>query len=259
MSGRDLNRLTSGKTLIAVLMMVIPNLGVSAEIRVGVASNFAGALVELAEDFRSRTGHHVLISAGSTGKLFAQIKNGAPFDVYLAADRERPQRLEEEGEGVAGTRFTYAIGRLVLWSSRPHLVDGEGKVLTTAGFKRLAIANPDTAPYGRAARQVLEALGQWDRLQPRLVRGENIAQTFQFVASGNAELGLVALAQTRSLKNEMGSAWLVPPSLYDPIEQQAVLLRSAREPEAALELFDYLRSSTARQYLEHAGYLTSLE
>lgn len=259
MNGSSSSQLTGGMVLAAVLIMAAPVQAESAEIRVGVASNFAGALADLAEDFQRRTGHRLVISSGSTGKLFAQIKNGAPYDVFLAADGERPQRLEEEGESVAGTRFTYAIGRLVLWSSQRDLVDGEGKVLTTNRFKRLAIANPVTAPYGRAARQALEALGQWERLEPRLVRGENITQTFQFVASGNAELGLVALAQTQSLRDERGSAWLLPASLYDPIEQQAVLLKSAREPGAARELLDYLRSPTVRKYLESSGYETKSE
>lgn len=226
----------------------------SAEIRVSAASNFAAALHAIVEMFRSQTGHVVIVSTGSTGKLYAQITNGAPFDLFFAADIDRPRQLEEQGFAVAGTRFTYAVGKLVLWSSHQGLVDREGQVLKTADFRRLAIANPETAPYGLAARQVLESLGNWSDLQAKLVRGENIAQTYQFVASGNAELGFVALAQLKQFSGAVGSFWEIPQALYQPIEQQVILLKNAREPEAASELLDFLRSDAVREYLQRAGY-----
>jgi molybdate transport system substrate-binding protein len=226
----------------------------AAVIRVGVAANFASTLALLAERFEQRSGHRVVLSSGSTGKLYAQIKHGAPFDLLFAADVERPRRLEEEGDGVSGTRFTYAAGRIVLWSPLPDRVDPAGKVLGEDGFNKLAIANPVTAPYGLAAQQTLQQLGVWQAVQSRIVRGENIAQTFQFVASGNADLGFVALSQVRA-KNELGgSSWEVPTDLYQPIEQQVILLRRAREPEAAEQLLAYLRDTEVREILKRFGY-----
>lgn len=242
--------------VVAVLCSANP--AAAAKIRVGVAANFAGTLKLLAKGFERHSEHRVVISSGSTGKLYAQIKNGAPFDIFFAADVERPRRLEQEGEGVPGTRFTYAIGRIVLWSRRPDQVDAAGKILATDGFNKLAIANPATAPYGLAARQTLEQLGLWKALQARLVRGENIAQTFQFVASGNADLGFVALTQLRTKSGLGGSSWAVPTDLYEPIAQQAILLRRAREPAAANELLAYLRKAEAREILTQVGYGTSI-
>ncbi len=226
----------------------------AATIRVGVASNFAAAMAVLAERFQHHSGHRTVVSAGSTGKLYAQIKHGAPLDLLLAADAERPLRLEREGDGVAGTRFTYATGRIVLWSPQHDRVDAAGDVLTTRGFGKLAIANPATAPYGLAARQTMQRLGVWSRLQPHLVRGENITQTYQFVASGNADLGFVALSQVRAKGIPGDSSWLVPEDLYQPIEQQVVLLHNAREPEAARALLAYLRGPEARGILRKLGY-----
>lgn len=226
----------------------------AAEIRVGVAANFTSTLSALAQGFERRTGHHVILSSGSTGKLYAQIKQGAPFDLFFAADEARPRRLEREGDGVVGTRFTYATGRIVLWSPDPGRVDGTAKVLSMGTFTRLAIANPATAPYGAAAQQALEKLGLWKALQSRLVRGENIAQTFQFVASGNAELGFVALSQLRSKKGMGGSLWEVPETDYQPIAQQVILLRHARAPQAARQLLEYLHSPEALKVLQRFGY-----
>lgn len=226
----------------------------AATVRIGVASNFAAVLEVLKEDFQNRTGHRLVLSAGSTGKLFTQVKNGAPLDLILAADVERPRRLEDEGDAVPGSRFTYAAGRIVLWSSRPGVVDSEGNVLRKGRFRRLAIANPVTAPYGLAAQQVLQKLGVWQALQPRLVRGENITQTFQFVASGNAEMGFVALAQLRARGELGGSAWEVPETHHRPIEQQAVMLRRAQDPDAAKAFLGYLRENSARKILQRFGY-----
>ncbi|MDD3449969.1 MAG: molybdate ABC transporter substrate-binding protein [Gammaproteobacteria bacterium] len=225
----------------------------AGEVSVAVAANFKATLEEVGAAFTRATGHQVLASSGSTGKLYTQITQGAPFAVLLAADSARPERLEREGHAVAGSRFTYAVGRLVLWSPDPDRVDAEGAVLRDPGLQRLAIANPRSAPYGAAAQEVLEGLGLWDALQPRLVRGENIGQTFQFVASGNAPLGFVALAQVRA-GGQPGSQWLVPQALHAPIEQQAVLLGSGANNPAARAFLDYLRGPEAVAIIERYGY-----
>jgi len=189
---------------------------------------------------------------GSTGKLYAQIVNGAPFDVFLAADVERPARLEADGRAVPGCRFTYALGRLALWSRDATRVDDAGEVLRSAEFNRLAIANPRLAPYGRAAREALLALGLWEALQPRLVLGENIAQTHVFVYTGNADLGFVAWSQILA-GGAGGSHWLVPAALHEPVEQQAVALRDNGPVRAFV---DFLRSPDARQIIREFGYDT---
>jgi molybdate transport system substrate-binding protein len=222
------------------------------EIRVAVASNFAGAAREIASRFEQESGHRVVIASGATGKHFAQITHGAPFEVFLAADAQRPELLESSGIALPGSRFTYAVGELVLWSPRPGYVDPDGRVLETGDFRHLAIANPKLAPYGRAAREVLMAAGLWEALQPRLVRGENIAQAFQFVGSGNAQLGFVARAQVqRPGRATGGSWWKVPQSLYAPIVQQAVLLV---DDATARAFADFLRSAEARQIIRDFGY-----
>jgi len=220
------------------------------EVHVAVATNFAKTARALADAFSAETGHRVVLSAGSTGKLYAQIIHGAPFEVFLAADAERPQRLEAEGRAVAGSRFPYARGRLVLWSPDAGRIAGEDALLGD-DFRFLAIANPDLAPYGAAARDLLEQLGLWDGLQRRLVRGEDIGHAFQFVATGNAELGLVALSQ---VSGRGGSQWIVPPDRYAPIEQQAVLLEPGRDNGAARAFLDFLRSDPARAQIDRAGY-----
>lgn len=225
------------------------------EARLAVAANFAAAAGELAEQFARNTGRRLAVSAGSTGKLYAQIRNGAPFDVFLAADSETPSRMEQEELAVAGSRFTYALGKLVLWSPQKGLVDDKGGVLQKAAFKRLAIANPKLAPYGAAAVESMKRLGVWPVLQHRLVQGENIAQTFQFVASGNAELGFVALSQiVERGKEPAGSYWLVPPSLHAPIRQDAALLLHGARNVAAQEFLAYLRSPGARESIRAYGY-----
>ena len=220
------------------------------ELRIAVASNFSETLRAIALQFEAHSGHEVVLSAGSTGKHYAQIVNGAPFDLFFAADSQRPQRLEKSG--LASHRFTYARGRLVLWSPDEERVDADGKVLERGDFRFIAIANPKLAPYGRAAQQVLEALGLWQRLSRQRVMGENVGQAFQFVKSGNAALGFVAFAQIKQPALPLtGSFWEVPQSLYTPIEQQAVLLKDS---PAARRFFDYMRSETVRRLISEHGY-----
>jgi len=242
-------------TLVACTALTLPAPARAAEVRVAVAANFVGTLDRLGKAFGAESGDTLLVSSGSTGKLYAQIRNGAPYDVLLAADVEHPRRLEQEKLAVAGSRFTYARGQLALWSRDSGRVNTEASVLRTDSFKHLAIANPQTAPYGAAAQQVLAHLGLWETLTPRLVRGEDIGQTFQFVQSGNAELGFVALAQIRQLKPEArGSFWLVPTRLYDPIQQQGVLLTRAKENAAARAFMTFLRSQRGREIIQADGY-----
>lgn len=246
------------RLLAAVLAAICLPLSVpvhAAEVQVAVASNFLAPMQRIAAAFERDTGHRARLAAGATGKFYAQIRNGAPFEVLLAADETTPARLEAEGRAVAGTRFTYAIGRLVLWSPRAEYVDAEGAILRRGGFAHLAVANPRTAPYGAAAAQVLAALGLGDALAARLVTGENIGQTYQFVASGNAELGFVALSQVMADgKLAGGSAWPVPDELYLPIRQDAVLLERGADNPAAAALLDYLRGDAARALIGGYGY-----
>jgi molybdate transport system substrate-binding protein len=226
-----------------------------AEVKVAVAANFAGPMQQIAAAFASDTGHTAVLATGSTGKFYAQIAHGAPFDVLLAADDETPARLENEKLAVAGTRFTYATGELVLWSAREGYVDAAGKVLQTGSFAHLAIANPKTAPYGAAAIETLAKLKLSDRLQRKLVQGENIAQTHQFVATGSAELGFVALSQVaRDGKFKSGSGWIVPAYMHSPIRQDAVLLVKGATNPAARALLAYLRSDKARGIIHSFGY-----
>lgn len=222
------------------------------EIRVAVATNFVAAMSTLVQRFEEQSGNTVLVSSGSTGSHYAQIKNGAPFEAFFAADSERPRMLEAEGVAVAGSRFLYALGRVALWSNRAGYVDEGGEVLGTGDFRRLAIANPELAPYGAAAREVLLARGLWQRLQPRLVMGQDIGQTYAFVETGNAELGFVAWAQLRRPDAKIvGSYWLVPASLHRPIEQEAVLLRDA---PAARALMEFVQGAEAREIIRGYGY-----
>jgi len=224
-------------------------------VRVAVAANFADAATETARAFETRTGHRIVLVPGSTGKLHAQIDLGAPFDVFLAADAASPRRIEADGHAVANSRFTYAVGRLALWSAHRGFVDADGTVLARGDYRHLAIANPESAPYGRAALQVVERLGLTEHVSPRLVRGESVGQAFHFVASGAAELGFVALSQIRKASGaRRGSVWIVPETLHDPIEQQAVLLARARDPRAAAEFLAFLRGAEAREVLERHGY-----
>ena len=222
------------------------------EIRVAVAANFSSTMAALVGQFEAVSAHTVRMSSGSTGAHYAQIRNGAPFDAFFAADATRPELLERQGIAIAGSRFAYATGRIALWSREPGLVDSEGAVLGTGEFRHLAIANPDLAPYGVAARQVLEHRGLWDRLQDRLVRGQDIGQTYSFVFSGNAELGFVAYAQVHRPGQAIeGSYWLVPQAFHAPIEQQAVLLVDV---PAAREFLEFVKSSDARAIIRAYGY-----
>ncbi|WP_455196676.1 molybdate ABC transporter substrate-binding protein [Kaarinaea lacus] len=224
------------------------------EIRIAVAANFTNTMEIIVARFEQQTGHHVILSSGSTGKHYAQIVNGAPFDAFFAADVERPRLLEKEGLIIPGSRFTYSVGRLVLWSPKENYIDANGAVLANDDYQHLAIANPKLAPYGRAAQQVLEKKGLWKQLKTRLVRGENIGQTFQFTASGNAQIGFVALSQVmRWSEKSAGSYWLIDQSLYDKIEQQAVMLK---ETPATRALVQYLQSNEARAIIRQSGYDT---
>jgi molybdate transport system substrate-binding protein len=222
------------------------------EIRVAVATNFSDPMAKLVELFEQTTGHTVLVSRGSTGNHYAQIRNGAPFEAFFAADSERPALLEKQGIAISGSRFLYAVGRLVLWSPRPSFVDADGRVLESGEFRFLAIANPDLAPYGAAAREVLVARDLWSSLQGRVVQGQDIGQAYSFVHTGNAELGFVAYSQIKEPGSEpAGSFWLVPESLHRPIAQEAVLLRDA---PAARELVEFVKSAPAREIIRGYGY-----
>ena len=244
---------TLKKATLAILLALAPLTAQAGETTVAVAANFTAAAKELATLFTEKTGHTTKISFGSTGALYNQIANGAPFEVFLAADSKRPEKAEAEGLAVAGSRFTYATGKIVLYSSDPALVDADGKVLTDPSkFNRLAIANPKTAPYGVAALQALDKLGLSATLADKIVRGDNIAQTHQFVVTGNAELGFVALAQI-ALKAD-GSRWIVDESLYEPIRQQAVLLKTGEANDAAKAFLDFLQSADAKTVIKKYGY-----
>ena len=222
------------------------------EIRVAVASNVAGAAKVLAQRFEAATEHTVVLASGSTGKHYAQIRNGAPFQAFLAADVERPRQLEEKGIAVAGSRFTYARGTLALWSPESGYVDAQGQVLQTGDYRYLALANPRLAPYGQAARQVLEARGLWASTQGRRVMGENIAQTFQFVQTGNARLGFVATSQLKAMDaSNKGSQWRVPESLHEPIEQQAILIEAN---QAARAFLAFVGGENGRAVFREFGY-----
>ena len=230
------------------------------EVQVAVAANFTAPMQKIAAAFEKHTGHKAVLSFGSTGKFYAQIRNGAPFAVLLAADDETPARLVQEGLGVAGSPFTYAIGQLVLWSAQAGGVDAQGAVLSAMASGRLpgklAVADPKLAPYGAAAMLVLGQRGLTDKLRPALVTGENIGQTFQFVKTGNAVLGFVALSQVMvDGKIGSGSAWVVPAALYEPIRQDAVLLKGGEHNAAAKALLQYLRSDAARAVMRGYGYL----
>ena len=227
----------------------------AGEAQLAVAANFVVPLRSLGEGFARHSGHTLRVSSGASGKLYAQIVNGAPFEVFLSADHSTPERLEKEGQAVPGSRMTYATGRLVLWSVRAEIVDAAGEVLNNSTFRHLALANPKTAPYGAAAVEVLKALGRYEQWQGRFVQGENIAQTQQFVASGNAELGFVALSQVwRDGKLVGGSAWMVPAQLHAPIRQDAVLLKRGERNPAAMAFLDYLKSEAGRRIIAAHGY-----
>jgi molybdate transport system substrate-binding protein len=225
------------------------------EVQVAVAANFTAPMQQISARFEKDTGHKAVLAFGATGKFYAQISNGAPFEVFLAADDATPAKLEKEMLAVSGTRYTYAIGKLVLWSAKEGYVDAKGAVLKIGEFKHLALANPKTAPYGAAAALALTKLGLLESIRPKFVQGENIAQTHQFIATGNAELGFVALSQVfKDGKVTSGSAWIVPSNLYKPIRQDAVLLAKGRDKPAAIALVDYLKTDKARAIIKSYGY-----
>lgn len=241
-----------------LMIAVLPMLSFAANaasVQIAVASNFAQTMADIAAAFARETGHQAAVSTGATGKLYAQISNAAPFEVFLAADATTPARLESEGLTVPGTRRTYAIGKLVLWSSRPGFVDGEGRVLREGRFAHLALANPKAAPYGAAAVKVLNHFGLFKTLEPKLVQGENIAQTQQFVNTGNAELGFLALSQVwKAGRLSGGSVWRVPANLYPPIRQDAVMLRKGRDNPAAAAFLTFLQGDASRAIIQSYGY-----
>ncbi len=241
--------------LLLAFLLALTGRAFAAEVQVAVASNFIAPMRHVTAGFERTTGHRARLAFGATGKFYAQIRNGAPFDVLLAADDITSAKLEREGFAVAGSRFTYATGRLALWSAKPGFVDAEGAVLGQGRFRRLAIANPRLAPYGAAAVETLDGLGLQARLRPRLVQGENIAQTYQFVASGNAELGFVAVSQVFvDGRLARGSAWVVPQALHAPIRQDAVVLARGRDNPAARALVGYMKQEEARAIIRAYGY-----
>ena len=223
-----------------------------------VAANFLTTFNAIAKQFEDETSHTILVSPGSSGKLYVQIQNDAPFELFFSADARRPELLEQEGYAIHGSRFTYAVGRVTLWSSEPLFINNDGKkVLHQGDFEYLAIANPKTAPYGQAAVQILKGLHLWNQLQDRLVYGENIGQAFQFVFTKNAQLGFVALSQALDPKfKNTGSRWDVPPNLYDPLIQQAVLLTRGQSNPTAKRFLVYMKGKTARDIIERFGYGT---
>ncbi|MDR0233803.1 MAG: molybdate ABC transporter substrate-binding protein [Zoogloeaceae bacterium] len=225
------------------------------EVIVAVAANFTAPMQTLAAEFEKETGHKATLSFGATGAFYTQIKNGAPFDVFLAADDATPAKLEAEGDAVSRSRFTYAIGTLVLWSAKEGFVDDKGEVLKKDAFRHLSIADPEKAPYGAAAVETLKKLGMYDALKPKFVTGNNITQAHQFVSTGNAELGFVALSQVfKDDRLTGGSAWIVPDNLHEPILQDAALLTKGRDNPAAKSLLQYLKGAKAAAIIKSYGY-----
>lgn len=238
---------------LSACMLALP--GHADTVSVAVAANFTAPMQKITAAFQQETGHRVTLAFGSTGRFYAQIKNGAPFEVLLAADDETPAKLEQEGLSIKGSRFTYAVGQLVLWSPQADMVDAQGQVLKTGRFNKIALADPKLAPYGLAALETMTRLGVLASLRPRWVLGENIAQTYQFVSTGNAQLGFVALSQVLTDgRIAQGSAWVIPEQLHTPIRQDALLLRQGQAKPAALALLHYLQSEKARHIIRASGY-----
>ncbi|MCG6932030.1 MAG: molybdate ABC transporter substrate-binding protein [Gallionella sp.] len=240
---------------IAALCALMSSPVFAAGVNAAVASNFSAPMKQIAALFEQQSGDTIKLSFGSTGKFYAQIRGGAPFDVFIAADTATPQRLDQAGLTVNGSRFVYALGKLVLWSAQPNFVDDKGRVLRNGDYEKLAIADPKLAPYGMAAKQTLEKLAMWNSIRDKLVMGENITQAYQFVATGNAELGFVALSQVmRDGKVSAGSSWLVPPDMYRPIRQSAVLLAVAKDKPAAQAFLDFMKNDKAAAVIRSYGY-----
>jgi molybdate transport system substrate-binding protein len=227
----------------------------AAEVKVAVSANFAQPMKDIAAEFEKDTGHKLAITQGATGKFYAQITNGAPFEVFLSADDETPAKMIKEGKAVSGTQFTYAIGRLVLWSPDEKLVDQGGAVLKTDRFKYISIANAKVAPYGRAAVQTMQKLGVLSAIEPRVVQGESITQTHQFVTTGNAQLGFVAMSQVwENNRIKSGSGWIVPEDMHEQLRQDVVLLNPGKDSSAATALVNYLKSDKSKKIIERYGY-----
>lgn len=240
-----------------VFSYLVINAAQAEDIHVAVAANFAATMKDVVAQFEKNSEHKVALSFGSSGKFFAQIQNGAPFHVFFSADQSKPEALEKAGLTVPDSRFTYAMGALVLWSAKTDFVNDDYSRLQTGDFNKLALANPRLAPYGAAAVEVLDSLELREATMPKWVRGENIAQTYQFAASGNADLGFVALSQILDTGHVMdGSSWIVPRTLYQPIRQDAVLLKNAVDSVGAKALLDYIRSESARTIIHSHGYKT---
>jgi molybdate transport system substrate-binding protein len=244
------------KAAIASLALSFAPAAMADSALIAVATNFAEVAELLVEDFEDASGHDIDIATGATGKLYAQISNDAPYDALLAADQERPMRLEVSGDAVAGTRFVYAVGRLALWSADASLIGNDGLATLRSGdFRSLAIANPELAPYGAAARETMQSLGLWDELQSKIVSGENVGQAFALVATRNAELGFVALASVVSERNTIeGSRWDVPSAMHEAIRQDAVLLIHGSDNAAAIAFLAYLRTDSAKARITAMGY-----
>lgn len=247
---------TLEKLCIATALLLLTGMVQADEISVAVAANFTEPMKKITAEFEKTSGHKVALSFGSTGKFYAQVKAGAPFEVLLAADDETPIKLEQEDLAVKGSHFTYAIGKLVLWSAQEAVVDSNGDLLKRGNFEHIALANPKLAPYGAAAMQTLQALGIYDSLAPKIVQGENIAQTYQFIFTGNALLGFVALSQVigEDGKVKSGSAWIVPEKYYTPLRQDAVLLEKGKDKTAAVELLKFLKAPYAARIIQAYGY-----
>lgn len=246
------------KSFVLTLLFVAYATSLRAEqALVAVAANFSAPMQQIALAFQKDTGHQLRLSFGATGGIYAQIKNGGPFDVFLSADQLTPQKIEAEGLGVPQTRFTYATGQLVLWSKQDGLVDDKGQVLRSKNIQRIALANPKLAPYGAAALEAMTQLGLLDELKPKLVQGDNIAQTYQFVSTQNAQIGFVALSQVfADGKITSGSGWVLPSSLYKPILQDAILLKNGKDNSAAKALMLYIKGDKAKEMIKRFGYLT---
>ena len=243
------------KAAFSLILGLTSLLASAGELNVAVAANFTGPMERIAPEFEKATGHKLSVSYGTVGKFYAQIKNGAPFEVLISADDETPLRLEKDGLGLSESRFTYAIGKLVLWSTKPGLVDDQGDVLKRGDFQHIAVANPKLAVYGAAGVEAMKKLGVYDRLESRFVLGENITQAYQFTATGNAELGFVALSQIyKDGQYVAGSYWVVPPNLYPQIRQDVILLAKGRGNPAADALLAYLKSEPARKVIKSYGY-----
>jgi molybdate transport system substrate-binding protein len=241
-----------------VLMLWVSIAG-AEEVNIAVASNFTAPMKEIVAEFEKSSGHQVRLSFGSSGKFFAQIKHGAPFMVFFSADQAKPQALEKEGLVVPSSRFTYAIGALALWSIQPGVVDSDATRLKNGNFNKLALANPKLAPYGAAALQVLDSLALREVTRSKWVKGENIAQTFQFVSTGNADIGFVGLSQIMNKGNiKEGSTWIIPSDLYSPIQQDAVLLQRGESSPAARALLRFVRSDRGKEIIHSYGYKTDI-